>query len=181
MLLPTNAVVDTSQLRGLVRERNVLTAALQRIAALDSAAEAVRIAGNALEEANAAAPDRSSDDDILSFIRSPYLGDLSMTMTIFWRRSRSIKDRSFHEFMEWVTGASSPVRHFVTLKKDRRRDEVLAVVISLGVGVPSIYQERVEATARMLVEWGFTDHSEADALDFLKEFGVDVIVIEPPV
>ena len=180
MLLPTNAVVDTSQLRGLVRERNVLTAALQRIAALDSAAEAVRIAGNALEEANAAAPDRSSDDDILSFIRSPYLGDLSMTMTIFWRRPRSIKDRSFHEFVEWVTGASSPVRHFVALKKDRRRDEVLAVVIDLGLDVPSIYQERVEATAKMLVEWGFTDQDEAEVLKALKMSGTEAIVIEPP-
>lgn len=118
-------------------------------------------------------------DDILNFVQWPYLGDLTVTMTIFWPKSRyRSTDRPFHEFVEWVTGASSPVRHFVTLKKDRRRDEVNAVVISLGLGIPDVYQERVEATARMLVEWGFTDQDEAATLGFLKKSGAEVVIIE---
>ena len=119
-------------------------------------------------------------DDVLNFVRSPYLGGVRMTMTIFWPQPRYARgEPSFHEFVEWVRGASSPVRHFVALEKDRRRDEVVAVVIDLGLDVPDIYQKRVEATAKMLVEWGFTDQDEAKALDFLKGAGIEVIVIEP--
>ncbi len=116
-------------------------------------------------------------DDILNFVQWPYLGAVTVTMTIFWPRSRyRSTDRPFHEFVEWVTGASSPVRHFVALKKDRRRD-VIAVVIDLG-RIPDTFKERVEATARMLVEWGFTDQDEAAALDFLKKSGAEVVIIE---
>ena len=60
VVLPKEAVVDTTQLRGLVHERNIYFAALERIAALteteldatDVANEAVRIAQRALEDAN---------------------------------------------------------------------------------------------------------------------------------
>ena len=117
--------------------------------------------------------------DVLDFVQWPYLGAVTVTMTIFWPKSRyRSTDRPFHEFVEWVQGASSPVRHFVALKKDRRRDEVVAVNIDLARSIPDWYQERVEATAKMLVEWGFSDQDEAATLGFLKKSGAEVIVIE---
>ncbi len=60
-MLPKDATINTDQLRGLVRERNIYATALERIAALDSAAEAMRIARNALEEASKGRPTPADD------------------------------------------------------------------------------------------------------------------------
>ncbi len=61
-MLPKDATINTDQLRGLVRERNIYATALESIAALEAppdavsaANEAMRIARNALEEAKAPA------------------------------------------------------------------------------------------------------------------------------
>lgn len=71
MQLPENATIDSAQLRGLVRERNIYAAALERIAALtetaldaaDAANEAMRIARNALEEAIKGRPTPAAPDE----------------------------------------------------------------------------------------------------------------------
>ena len=54
-MLPKDATINTDQLRGLVRERNIYATALERIAALETAPDAMRIARNALEEAKTSA------------------------------------------------------------------------------------------------------------------------------
>ena len=117
--------------------------------------------------------------DVLDFVQWPYLGAVTVTMTIFWPKSRyRSTDRPFHEFVEWVRGASSPVRHFAALKKNRR-GEVVAVTINLSRSIPDYFKERSEAAAKLLVEYGFTSKSEVATLQLLKESGTEMIVIEP--
>jgi hypothetical protein len=55
---------------------------------------------------------------------------------------------------------------------------VVAVVIDLAKNVPNWYEERLQAAAKLLVEWGFTDKSEAEIAAFLRQSETAVIVVE---
>jgi hypothetical protein len=117
-------------------------------------------------------------DDELIFAY-PYLGVVQVVMTIIWPKSRYAR-QTFDEFVEYAPSSASPVRHFVTLKKSRisRQRDVVAVVIDLAKKVPNWYEERLQAAAKLLVEWGFTDKSEAEIAAFLRQSETAVIVVE---